>query len=86
MSEADFLRALEKKLWTSANKLLPSLDAAVYKHVVLGLSADKQAEVLSDEWTREEASKPTIYKLDAKSDELPIAAEPKMEYGHPNGE
>jgi len=37
MSEADFLRALEKKLWISANKLLPSLDAAVYKHVVLGL-------------------------------------------------
>ena len=28
---------MEKKLWTSANKLLPSLDAAVYKHVVLGL-------------------------------------------------
>ena len=46
----------------------------------------QQAEVLSDEWTREESSKPMIYKLDAKSDELPIAAEPKMEYGHPNGE
>ncbi|MEZ5702927.1 MAG: type I restriction-modification system subunit M N-terminal domain-containing protein [Burkholderiaceae bacterium] len=28
---------LEKKLWTAANKLLPSLDAAVYKHIVLGL-------------------------------------------------
>lgn len=37
MSEQDFLNDLEKKLWTSANKLLPSLDAAVYKHVVLGL-------------------------------------------------
>ncbi|MCD8477123.1 MAG: type I restriction-modification system subunit M N-terminal domain-containing protein, partial [Sulfurospirillum sp.] len=24
-------------MWTSANKLLPSLDAAVYKHVVLGM-------------------------------------------------
>ena len=46
----------------------------------------QQAEVLSDEWTREESSKPMIYKLDAKSDELPMAAEPKMEYGHPNGE
>lgn len=33
----DFLNDLEKKLWTAANKLLPSLDAAVYKHVVLGL-------------------------------------------------
>ncbi len=35
--EQEFLNDLEKKLWTAANKLLPSLDAAVYKHVVLGL-------------------------------------------------
>jgi type I restriction enzyme M protein len=35
--EQKFLQDLEKKLWTSANKLLPSLDAAVYKHVVLGM-------------------------------------------------
>lgn len=35
--EQEFLSDLEKKLWTAANKLLPSLDAAVYKHVVLGL-------------------------------------------------
>ena len=35
--EKDFLSNLEKKLWTSANKLLPSLDAAQYKHVMLGL-------------------------------------------------
>ncbi|MCP3177442.1 type I restriction-modification system subunit M [Desulfuromonas sp. KJ2020] len=37
MSEQEFLQNLEKKLWTAANKLLPALDAAVYKHVVLGL-------------------------------------------------
>ncbi len=37
MTEQKFLKDLEKKLWTSANKLLPSLDAAVYKHVVLGM-------------------------------------------------
>lgn len=37
MSEQEFLQNLEKKLWKAANKLLPSLDAAVYKHVVLGL-------------------------------------------------
>lgn len=37
MPEQKFLQELEKKLWTSANKLLPSLDAAVYKHVVLGM-------------------------------------------------
>ena len=35
--EQQFLNDLEKKLWTSANKLLPSLDASQYKHVVLGL-------------------------------------------------
>ena len=35
--EQDFLNQLEKKLWTSANKLLPSLDASQYKHVMLGL-------------------------------------------------
>ncbi len=37
MTEQQFLQDLEKKLWKSANKLLPSLDAAVYKHVVLGM-------------------------------------------------
>jgi type I restriction enzyme M protein len=35
--EQQFLNELEKKLWTSANKLLPSLDASQYKHVMLGL-------------------------------------------------
>ncbi|MHB1084046.1 MAG: class I SAM-dependent DNA methyltransferase [Thiobacillus sp.] len=36
-SEQQFLNDLDKRLWTMANKLLPMLDAAVYKHVVLGL-------------------------------------------------
>jgi len=35
--EQAFLQSLEKKLWTSADKLRSNLDAAVYKHVVLGL-------------------------------------------------
>ena len=35
--EQKFLSDLENKLWTSANKLLPSLDASQYKHVLLGL-------------------------------------------------
>ena len=35
--EQTFIDNLEKKLWTSANKLLPSLDASQYKHVMLGL-------------------------------------------------
>ncbi|OHD23569.1 MAG: restriction endonuclease subunit M [Spirochaetes bacterium GWB1_59_5] len=36
-AEIAFLNSLETKLWASANKLLPNLDAARYKHVMLGL-------------------------------------------------
>lgn len=36
-TETQFLNDLDKRLWTAANKLLPMLDAAVYKHVALGL-------------------------------------------------
>ncbi|NBC24902.1 MAG: hypothetical protein GVX78_04725 [Bacteroidetes bacterium] len=35
--EQEFLKALDKKLWSAADKLRNNLDAAVYKHVVLGL-------------------------------------------------
>lgn len=35
--EQQFLDDLDKKLWTAADKLRSNLDAAVYKHVVLGL-------------------------------------------------
>jgi type I restriction enzyme M protein len=35
--EQQFLNDLDKKLWTAADKLRSSLDAAVYKHAVLGL-------------------------------------------------
>ena len=38
MSEdTQFLKELDKKLWTAADKLRANLDAAVYKHAVLGL-------------------------------------------------
>ena len=36
-TEQDFLNDLDKKLWGAADKLRNNLDAAVYKHVVLGL-------------------------------------------------
>ena len=36
-SSQRFLRDLDKKLWTAADRLLANLDAAVYKHAVLGL-------------------------------------------------
>lgn len=35
--EEQFLKDLDKRLWTAADKLRSNLDAAVYKHVVLGL-------------------------------------------------
>lgn len=35
--EQAFLNDLDKKLWTAADRLRSSLDAAVYKHAVLGL-------------------------------------------------
>lgn len=35
--EQAFLNELDKKLWTAADRLRSSLDAAVYKHAVLGL-------------------------------------------------
>ncbi|WP_321531818.1 class I SAM-dependent DNA methyltransferase [uncultured Desulfuromonas sp.] len=37
MSEQEFLQNLEKKLWNAADKLRSTLDAAQYKHAVLGL-------------------------------------------------
>ncbi len=39
-TETAFLRELDKKLWDSANRLRNNLDAAVYKHAVLGLVFD----------------------------------------------
>ena len=35
--EQHFLNELDKRLWTAADRLRSNLDAAVYKHVVLGL-------------------------------------------------
>ncbi|BCL62311.1 site-specific DNA-methyltransferase type I modification [Desulfomarina profundi] len=60
--EQKFLEALDKKLWTAANKLLPSLDASVYKHVVLGLlfvkyvsdSFDNRCQELKDQFNNPE--------------------------------
>jgi type I restriction enzyme M protein len=36
-TEAEFLKELDKRLWIAADRLRSNLDAAVYKHVVLGL-------------------------------------------------
>jgi len=52
-TEQHFFNDLEKKLWTAANKLLPALDAAVYKHVVLGLIFLKYVSDAFEEHQRE---------------------------------
>lgn len=36
-AERQFLKELDKKLWSAADKLRSNLDAAVYKHAVMGL-------------------------------------------------
>lgn len=36
-AEQQFLKELDVKLWASADRLRNNLDAANYKHVVLGL-------------------------------------------------
>jgi len=41
-----FLNELDRKLWTAADRLRSYLDAAVYKHAVLGLVFLKYAEMM----------------------------------------
>ncbi|WP_448105904.1 class I SAM-dependent DNA methyltransferase [Pseudomonas azerbaijanoccidentalis] len=51
--EQQFFTELEKKLWTAADKLRSSLDASVYKHVVLGLIFLKYVSDAFEERQRE---------------------------------
>jgi len=51
--EQHFFNDLEKKLWTAADKLRSNLDAAVYKHVVLGLIFLKYVSDAFEEHQRE---------------------------------
>lgn len=51
-SSQAFLRELDKKLWTAADRLRSNLDAAVYKHAVLGLIFLKY---VSDSFARRQA-------------------------------
>ncbi|MBI6914106.1 type I restriction-modification system subunit M [Pseudomonas juntendi] len=52
-TEQQFFNELEKKLWTAADKLRSSLDASVYKHVVLGLIFLKYVSDAFEERQRE---------------------------------
>ncbi|WP_460981764.1 class I SAM-dependent DNA methyltransferase [Spirosoma fluminis] len=53
MHEQQFLNELDKKLWNAADKLRASMDAANYKHIVLGLIFLKYVSDASDERQQE---------------------------------
>jgi type I restriction enzyme M protein len=77
--ESAFLKDLETKLWASANKLLPSLDAARYKHVMLGLIFLKYIsdafEIRVEELQKEFADPDADYFLGNDADEDSIKNE-----------
>ena len=56
-TEQQFLNDLDKKLWNAADRLRSSLDAAVYKHIVLGLIFLKYASDAFEDRRRELARK-----------------------------
>jgi type I restriction enzyme M protein len=74
-----FLKDLDDKLWKSADKLRNSMDAANYKHVVLGLiflkyvsDAFEERQIQQQQLFREEGETDNIYHMpreDYDSDE-----------------
>jgi len=77
--EQEFLSSLEKKLWNAADKLRSTLDAAQYKHTVLGLVFLKYVsdafKIRQDDLTEQLTNEANDYYLDpadyggAESDE-----------------
>ena len=69
--------SLEDALWESANRLRSNMDAAEYKHVVLGLiflkyvsDVFEQRRAELDEWSHDEASDYFMPSYDARADLL----------------
>ena len=51
-TDQQFLNDLDKRLWTMADRLRSNLDAAVYKHAVLGLIFLKYvSDAFEERWT-----------------------------------
>jgi len=65
-SEQKFLKELEDKLWKAADKLRSSLDAANYKHIVLGLIFLKY---ISDAFEERQDELEALFQLD-KADNI----------------
>ena len=76
--EQNFLNELDKKLWNAADRLRSNLDAAVYKHAVLGLiflkyvsdsfEMEREALLKGFEDSKED-NDPSLYDSDAKYQE-----------------
>ena len=68
--EQEFLDGLDKKLWNAADRLRANLDAAVYKHAVLGLIFLKYVsdsfELRREKLQKEFANQKSNYYLDRK--------------------
>ncbi|NVK73213.1 MAG: type I restriction-modification system subunit M [Oceanospirillaceae bacterium] len=87
--EQAFLDSLDKKLWTSADKLRSTLDAAQYKHAVLGLVFVKYVsdafKIRQDELLRQFQDPNSDYFLDpedfggAESDEYQAELQEELE-------
>lgn len=69
-----FLRDLDKKLWPAADRLRANLDAAVYKHAVLGLIFLKY---VSDSF--EAQRKELVARFTDESDEFFLGTEPRSD-------
>jgi type I restriction enzyme M protein len=52
-SPQEFLKELDKKLWNAADRLRANLDAAVYRHAVLGLISKRSGQWTGATWTAE---------------------------------
>ncbi|GAW87574.1 type I restriction enzyme M protein [Bathymodiolus platifrons methanotrophic gill symbiont] len=66
-SEQDFLKELDNKLWKAADKLRNNLDAANYKHVVLGLIFLKY---VSDSFEERQAELRHLFTEDNSDDNI----------------
>jgi len=66
-AEQEFLKALDDKLWKAADKLRNNLDAANYKHVVLGLIFLKY---VSDAFEERQTELRHLFTIDASDENI----------------
>lgn len=77
-TEQQFLKALDDKLWKAADKLRSNLDAANYKHIVLGLIFLKYVSDAFEE--RQEELKALFQQEPQKNDDENIYYLPRDDF------